>query len=128
MYSSSAVQFPAAARDAFFSTASAPASCAMGIGVPPPHPGVKRLGREAHNSPPSGTEMYEQGAIPLQARSFPCHSAIKSHTGINYYLSLWSSALFESPSLRKPLDSFPAFYGTRRFITEFTKALCLFLS
>jgi hypothetical protein len=28
----------------------------------------------------------------------------------------------------RPLDSFPAFYGTRRFNTEFTRALHLFLS
>jgi hypothetical protein len=28
----------------------------------------------------------------------------------------------------RPIDSFPAFYGTRRFNTEFTRALHLFLS
>jgi hypothetical protein len=28
----------------------------------------------------------------------------------------------------RPIDSFPAFYGTRRFSTEFTRALHLFLS
>jgi hypothetical protein len=28
----------------------------------------------------------------------------------------------------RPLDSFPAFHGTRRFNTEFTRALLLFLS
>jgi hypothetical protein len=36
-------------------------------------------------------------------------------------LALWSWAVM-------PLDSFPAFYGTRRFITEFTRVLHLFLS
>jgi hypothetical protein len=36
--------------------------------------------------------------------------------------TLWSGAL-----LKRPLDSFPAFYGTRRFNTGFTKALHLFL-
>jgi hypothetical protein len=36
--------------------------------------------------------------------------------------------LLESPPVVKPLDSFPAFYGTRRFNTEFTTALHPFLS
>jgi hypothetical protein len=34
----------------------------------------------------------------------------------------------ERPLDARPLDSFPAFYGTRRFNTEFTTALHLFLS
>jgi hypothetical protein len=34
----------------------------------------------------------------------------------------------ESPPLVKPLDSFLAFYENRRFLTEFTTALHLFLS
>jgi hypothetical protein len=38
-------------------------------------------------------------------------------------LTLWSWELLE-----RPLDSFPAFYGTRWFSTEFTRALHLFLS
>jgi hypothetical protein len=33
---------------------------------------------------------------------------------------------FERPPVVKSLDCFPAFYGTRRFITEFTRALRLF--
>jgi hypothetical protein len=43
-------------------------------------------------------------------------------------LTLWSWALLERPSLVQPLDSFPAFYGTRRFISAFTRALHLSLS
>jgi hypothetical protein len=35
----------------------------------------------------------------------------------------WSWALLEKPSIVQPLKNFPAFYGTRRFITGFTKAL-----
>jgi hypothetical protein len=34
----------------------------------------------------------------------------------------------ERPQLVQPLGRFPAFYGTRRFITEFTRALHLYLS
>jgi hypothetical protein len=43
-------------------------------------------------------------------------------------LTLWSWALLERPLDVRPLDSFPAFHGTRRFNTAFTGALHLFLS
>jgi hypothetical protein len=35
----------------------------------------------------------------------------------------WSWALFEKPPILKLLKNFAAFYGTRRFITVFTRAL-----
>jgi hypothetical protein len=35
----------------------------------------------------------------------------------------WSWALLENPAIVQLLQNFPAFYGTRRFITMFTKAL-----
>jgi hypothetical protein len=35
----------------------------------------------------------------------------------------WSWALFEKLPIVQPLKNFPAFYGTRRFITAFTRAL-----
>jgi hypothetical protein len=41
---------------------------------------------------------------------------------------MWSWVPLERPQVVQPLDSFPAFYGTRRFITAFTKALHLYLS
>jgi hypothetical protein len=41
---------------------------------------------------------------------------------------IWSWALLERPSVVRTLDSFPAFYGTRRFNTEYTRPLRLFLS
>jgi hypothetical protein len=37
-------------------------------------------------------------------------------------------ALHKKPTVVRPLDSFPAFHGTRRFINEFTRVLRLFLS
>jgi prolipoprotein diacylglyceryltransferase len=43
-------------------------------------------------------------------------------------LTLWSLALLERSLVVWTLDSFPAFYGTRRFNTEFTRALHLSLS
>jgi hypothetical protein len=38
-------------------------------------------------------------------------------------LTLWSWVSLEMPQVVQPLGSFPAFYGTRRFITAFTRAL-----
>jgi hypothetical protein len=35
----------------------------------------------------------------------------------------WSWALFEKPSVVQLLKNFPAFYGTRKFVTVFTRAL-----
>jgi hypothetical protein len=43
-------------------------------------------------------------------------------------LSPWSWALLERSLVVRALDSFPAFYGTRRSNTEFTRALHLSLS
>jgi hypothetical protein len=40
----------------------------------------------------------------------------------------WSWALLGKPPIMQPLENFPAFYGTRRFITVFTRALHWFLS
>jgi hypothetical protein len=40
---------------------------------------------------------------------------------------VWQMSQFRGLDVR-PLDSFPAFHGTRRFNTEFTRALNLFLS
>jgi hypothetical protein len=39
------------------------------------------------------------------------------------YTHSWSWALLEEPPIVQLLKSFPAFYGTRRFITVFTRAL-----
>jgi hypothetical protein len=44
------------------------------------------------------------------------------------YLTLWSWALLERPLDVRTFDSFSAFHGIRRFNTEFTRALHLFLS
>jgi hypothetical protein len=44
------------------------------------------------------------------------------------YLTLWSWALLERSLVVWTPDCFPVFYGARRFITEFTRALHLSLS
>jgi hypothetical protein len=41
---------------------------------------------------------------------------------------MWSWVPLERPQVMQPLGRFPAFYGTRRFTTDFTKALHLYLS
>jgi hypothetical protein len=43
-------------------------------------------------------------------------------------LTSWSWALLEKPPVAQLLKNFPAFYGTRKFITVFTRALHLSLS
>jgi hypothetical protein len=47
-------------------------------------------------------------------RQFPSESAL---------LNSWSRALLEKPPVVQLLKNFPAFYGTRRFITVLTRAL-----
>jgi hypothetical protein len=37
-------------------------------------------------------------------------------------VTTWSRVLFEKPPILQLLKKFPAFYGTRRFITVFTRA------
>jgi hypothetical protein len=50
------------------------------------------------------------------------------HTSVNVKITPWSWALLERSLVVWIIDSFPAFYGTRRFKTEFTRALHLPLS
>jgi hypothetical protein len=39
-----------------------------------------------------------------------------------YYLTPWRRVLLGKPRGYQPVKKFPAFYGTRRFITAFTTA------
>jgi len=45
-----------------------------------------------------------------------------------YLLTPWSRVLFEKPTGFQQVKKFPAFYGTRTFITAFTSARHLSLS
>jgi len=47
---------------------------------------------------------------------------------ITYLLNLWSTVLLEKLTGSQPVKRFPAFYGTRRFITAFASARHLSLS
>jgi hypothetical protein len=42
-------------------------------------------------------------------------------------LTPWNRVLLEKPANTQPLKKFPAFYGTQRFITAFTRDHHLFL-
>ena len=56
---------------------------------------------------------------------YKTYSAVNSLT---YLLTPWSSVLLEKLIGSQLVKKFPAFYGTRRFITEFTSARHLSLS
>ena len=47
---------------------------------------------------------------------------------LTFLLTPWSRVIFEKITGLKPVKKFPAFYGTRRFITAFTSARQLSLS
>ena len=61
------------------------------------------------------------------------HDSIRSHsvmlTGLlNYLFTPWNRVLLEKLTSSQLVKKFPAFYGTRRFITAFTGARHLSLS
>ena len=47
---------------------------------------------------------------------------------MNKLLNAWNRVLLEKPTSMQLVEKFPAFYGTRRFITTFTSARHLSLS
>jgi hypothetical protein len=52
----------------------------------------------------------------------------QSVEGLGYLLTAWSRVLLEKLTDLQLVKKFPAFYGTRRFITTFTSARHLSLS
>jgi hypothetical protein len=70
---------------------------------------------------PNSIEVYPQ-SHSFQVRVFIFNGHHTHFVTITYLLKeLW--ALLEKPPIVQPLKNFPAFYGTRRFITVFTRAL-----
>jgi hypothetical protein len=63
----------------------------------------------------------------LSSTNTGCGSQI-TNASLGKLITLWSWVPLERPQVMQPLGSFPAFYGTRRFITTFTRALHLYLS
>jgi hypothetical protein len=65
--------------------------------------------------------------VPLPQGKNPF--TVKINNINNNYVNLQPRRpILERPLDVRPLDSFPAFHGTQRFNTEFTRALHLFLS
>jgi hypothetical protein len=58
----------------------------------------------------------------------PIRPVVNYRQGPAYLLTPWSRVLFEKLKRPELLKKFPAFYGTRRFITAFTRARLLSLS
>jgi hypothetical protein len=48
---------------------------------------------------------------------------LRKHINIHILISSWKWALLEKPLVAQLFKNFPAFYGTQRFITVFTRAL-----
>jgi hypothetical protein len=59
--------------------------------------------------------------LAQKLRSFTAH--LLTYLLIYLLTYLRSRALLEKPPIVQPLKNFPAFYGTRRFITVFTRAV-----
>jgi hypothetical protein len=59
--------------------------------------------------------------IILHINSISCGRG-SNNTDIDNKLTAWSRVLLEKLADRQLVKKFPAFYGTRRFITAFTKA------
>jgi hypothetical protein len=77
----------------------------------------------------SSNKLFPSSSVLNVGNHFDCNYSVMWNLNTRYnWLTLWNSALLERPPVVRPLDSFPAFYGTRSFITEFTRSLHLFLS
>jgi hypothetical protein len=70
--------------------------------------------------------IFERGILSL-IYCFVKDNAV-CRTRYNYLLTPWSRVLPEKLKRPELLKKFPAFYGTRRFITTFTRACHLSLS
>jgi hypothetical protein len=70
----------------------------------------------------SGNGIKEQFGIITQT------AGNKGVTILAYLLAPWNRVLLEKLTGSQPIKKFPAFYGTRRFITVFTRAHYLSLS
>jgi hypothetical protein len=75
---------------------------------------------------------YNQNPIKMKAAHTHTHTTLvqmdlclRELRQLNFIVLThsWSSALLEKLPIVQPLKNFPAFYGTRRFITAITRAL-----
>jgi hypothetical protein len=106
-----AVSFWSIWREATY--ASSPVPCCSGAGRPN---NVNTYARNYIALRPA--ESSSQSKYPF-SKYISIHFSIHQYTFT--YLRSW--ALLEQPPTVQPLKNFPAFYGTRKFITVFTRAL-----
>jgi hypothetical protein len=105
------------------STILGPASSSSGEIVPSPFD--RRLGRlhsrsDSLSLPGLGTRF----SSPVACRYTDLALLVPHITSLTYLLTyLRSWALLEEPLIGQPLKNFPAFHGTRRFNTVFTRSL-----
>jgi hypothetical protein len=66
--------------------------------------------------------------LDLISGTYPNRMSVSVVPLITYFLTPWSRVLLEKLTCLKLVKKFPAFYGTRRFITAFTSARHLSLS
>ena len=71
-------------------------------------------------------DLYTWGPDPI--RSVCCKEPKKVGNDQNNGITPWSTVLLHKPTVPKLVKKFPAFYGTRMFITAFTSARHLSLS
>jgi hypothetical protein len=74
-----------------------------------------------------GLELRHFGR-QLHRLRYPGCSTLVVYSQLCWLTYLRSWALLEKPPIVQPLKNLPEFYGTRRFITVFTRALQWFLS
>jgi hypothetical protein len=74
------------------------------------------------------TEMLTHGIRSVKRHLKATLYALTKLTDIQLLTYLQRRALLEEPPIVQPLKNFPTFYGTRRFITVFTRALHCSLS
>jgi hypothetical protein len=76
---------------------------------------------------PEGSLPHSQELVTvpilIQINSMPLFHVLKINFNIvTYLLTPWSTVLLEKLTGSQLVKKFPAFYGTRRFITAFTRA------
>jgi hypothetical protein len=86
----------------------------------------KAVGQQAYRSIGNIHMRLTTGGAQVTVKRSIVNLSTKLTTSLT--LTLWNWALVERPPVVYPFDSFPAFYGTRRFITALTRALHLSLS
>jgi hypothetical protein len=71
---------------------------------------------------------YKVCADLIQVRLAAIWRQVLELLGLFFIITAWSRVLLEKRTVLQLVKKFPAFYGTRMFITAFTSARHMFLS